>query len=64
MLNAPESLVSFLHNALTELTDAATTTFATGVTAYRVRAGTLYFSLDTDDSLYGYPPGIYSTTFP
>jgi hypothetical protein len=52
------------HNALTELTDAATTTFATGVTAYRLRSGTLYFSLDTPDDLYGYPPGIYSTAFP
>lgn len=52
------------HDALTELTDAVPTTFATGVTAYRLRAGTLYFSLATADSLYGYPPGIYATAFP
>lgn len=57
-------LVESKPRSLTELTDAVTATFATGVTAYRLRAGTLYFSLDTADGLYGYPPGIYSTAFP
>lgn len=46
------------------LMDATTTMFATGVTAYRLRTETSYFSLDTADNLHGYPPGIYATAFP
>jgi hypothetical protein len=52
------------QGTLTELTDGFSTTFATGATAYRLRSGALYFSLGTADSLYGYPPGIYSVAFP
>jgi hypothetical protein len=51
------------NNTLTEWRDGSSTTYATGVSEYRVRANALYFSNSAADTIYGYAPGIYVASF-
>jgi hypothetical protein len=49
-------------DTLTQWLDGSNTTYATGVNTYRVRSKTLYFNVAQADTMYGYAPGIYSTS--
>jgi hypothetical protein len=67
-LNSPSFVgmhaLLYIDNAntstLTQWSDGNKTTYANGVTIYRVRSKTLYFNVDTADTLHGYAPGIYA----
>jgi hypothetical protein len=50
-------------NTLTQWNDGNTTTYATGVVDYRGRSSTIYFTVTSADTMYGYAPGIYSAPY-
>jgi hypothetical protein len=47
-------------DTLTQWNDGSNTTYATGVSQYRLRSKTLYFSIGKTDTMFGYAPGIYA----